>query len=431
MVRCPTTILQVLPKLETGGVERGTIEITQAIRDGGGRPLVASAGGRLVPAVARAGGRHIGLPLETKDPLNILLNARRLRRMIRQEGVAVVHARSRAPGWSAYLAARQAGVPFVTTYHGAYADSGWGKRLYNSVMARGDRVIATSQYVAGLIATQHRVPRDRIRIIPRGVDPAVFDPNRVSPGRLAKLAQVWRLPDGRPTILLPARLTRWKGGPVLLDAMARMARTDAVCVLVGSDQGRARFSEQLVRQADRLGLSDRLRLVGQCDDMPAALMLADVVVSASTAPEAFGRAVIEAQAMRRMVIATDHGGAAETVVDGMTGWRVPPGDPDALAAAIDHALGLSQEWRDWIGAESRASVIEHYSLAAMQAATLRVYDELAGSNLAGTACAKMPEVCDGFTGAEISGVGVSGAEVSGVEVSGAEIRPRVVGAAQG
>ncbi len=412
----PTTVLQILPNLDTGGVERGTIEMAQAIRGGGGRPLVSSAGGRMVAAVTRAGGRHIGLPLATKDPLNILLNARRIRRVIQAEGVALVHARSRAPAWSAWIAARRAKVPFVTTYHGAYAERGWLKRLYNSVMARGDRVIATSQYVAGLIASRHGVPPDRIRIIPRGVDPAVFDPDQVGTGRLAKLAQVWRLPDGRPTILLPARVTRWKGGPILIDALARMQRTDAVCVLVGSDQGRHNFSEQLVRQAERLGVADRLRLVGHCDDMPAALLLADVVVSASTQPEAFGRAVIEAQAMGRMVVATDHGGAAETVVNGTTGWRVPPGDADALAAALDHALGMSQEWRDWMGAQSRASVMTQYSLHAMQQATLRVYDELAGSNLAQTARVDAPEAGDG--------------QDAGAEGGGAEDRSRVVGAGQ-
>jgi len=161
----------------------------------------------------------------------------------------------------------------------------------------------------------------------------VFDPDQVGTGRLAKLAQIWRLPDGRPTIVLPARVTRWKGGTILIEALARMQRTDAVAILVGSDQGRSSFSEQLVRQAERLGVADRVRLVGHCDDMPAALLLADVVVSASTQPEAFGRAVIEAQAMGRMVIATDHGGAAETVMHGTTGWRVPPGDAAALARA--------------------------------------------------------------------------------------------------
>ena len=360
-------------------MERGTIEIVQAIRAAGGQAVVASAGGRLVPAVARAGGRHVGLPLATKDPVNILRNAGRIARLVRAEGVGLVHARSRAPAWSAWMAARRVGVPFVTTYHGAYSEGVPGKRAYNAIMARGDRVIAISHYVAALVMGRHWVGPDRLRVIPRGVDPAVFDAERVGSGRVARLAAAWRLPDGAATVVLPARLTRWKGAEVVIDAVARLDRRDVCCVLVGAEQGRAAFAASLVARAERLGMADRLRMVGQCDDMPAALMLADVVVSASTQPEAFGRVVIEAQSMGRMVIATDHGGAAETVEHGVTGWRVPPGDPAALATQIEHALALPQDWRDWMGREARASVAEHYSLAAMQEQTMAVYAELLGN----------------------------------------------------
>ena len=371
-----TTVLQVLPSLETGGVERGTIEITQAIAMAGGRALVTSAGGRQVPAIGRAGGQHITLKLATKDPVNILMNAGKIAGLVRSERVSLLHARSRAPAWSALRAARRTGVPFVTTYHGHYSEGVPGKRLYNSVMARGDLVIAISRFIAELITARHGTDPSRIRLIPRGADHDVFDPERVGGGRLAKLAAAWRLPDGVPTVMLPARLTRWKGAPVLLDAVAQMARREVCIVLVGDTDGRGRFLQGLMAQATRLGLQARLRLVGACDDMPAALMLADVVVSASTAPEAFGRAVVEAQAMGRMVIATDHGGAAETVEPDVTGWRVPPSDPAALAAALDYALSLPDEHRQWIGQMSRASAVADYSIAAMQERTLAVYQEL-------------------------------------------------------
>ena len=370
------TVLQVLPSLDTGGVERGTVEITQAIVAAGGIALVASAGGRLVAAVERAGGRHIRLPLASKNPVTIWLNADRLSRLVRTEGVGIVHARSRAPAWSALLAARRTGARFVTTYHGVYNEGLPGKRHYNAVMAKGDRVIAISRFVAALLAARHGVEPSRIRIIPRGVDPALFDPGHAAGPRAAGLGQVWRVPDGAPVVMLPARLTRWKGAAVLIDAMARMAHADACCVLVGATQGRERFARQLEAQAQALGMAGRLRLVGHCDDMPAALALADVVVSASLDPEGFGRAVIEAQAMARPVIATDHGGAAETVEHGVTGWRVPPGDAGALAAALDHALGLPPAARQAMGARARASVLAQYPAAAMQAATLDVYREL-------------------------------------------------------
>ena len=369
-------VLQVLPSLDTGGVERGTVEMAEAIADAGGAALVASEGGRLVAAVERAGGRHIRLPLASKNPATIWRNAGRLARLIRTEGVAIVHARSRAPAWSALLAARRTGVRFVTTYHGIYNENVPGKRRYNAVMAKGDRVIAASRFVAALLAARHGVEPSRIRIIPRGVDPKLFDPERIAGSRVARLAAAWQVPEGVPVVMLPARLTRWKGATVLIEAMARLPRTDACCVLVGAAQGRERFVTQLQAQAQALGMAGRLRLAGHCDDMPAALALADVVVSASLEPEGFGRAVIEAQAMERPVIATDHGGAAETVEHGVTGWRVPPGDAVALAAALDGALSMQPVDRRAVGARARSGVLAHYTTAAMQAATLDVYREL-------------------------------------------------------
>jgi glycosyltransferase involved in cell wall biosynthesis len=371
-------VLQVLPSLVTGGVERGTIEITQAVADAGWTALVASAGGRLVAAVERAGGRHITLPLASRNPLTIWRNAARLTTVIRAERVAIVHARSRAPAWSAWLACRRTGAHFVTTYHGTYGEGPPFKRRYNSVMAKGERVIAASRFIADLIGERHRTDPARIRIIPRGVDPAVFDPDAVTGDRVALLRRSWRLPDGARIVLLPGRLARWKGQGVLLEAFARISRRDVHCVLVGSDQGRRRYPAWLMRQAVALGVADRVRLVGECDDMPAALLLSDVVVHASTQPEAFGRVVIEAQAMRRPVIAADLGGPVETVEQGVTGWRVPPGDARALSAAIETVLAMPPEEREALGCRARAAVLRGYTVGAMQAATLEVYRGLMG-----------------------------------------------------
>jgi glycosyltransferase involved in cell wall biosynthesis len=370
-------ILQVLPALVTGGVERSAIEIAQAVTEADGIALVASAGGPLVRAVERAGGRHIMLPLSRKTPYAIWRNAARLAALIQAENVSLVHARSRAPAWSALIAARRTGVHFVTTYHGAYNEDLPFKRQYNAVMARGEIVIAASHFVAELICARHGTDASRIRVIPRGVDTAAFDPEAVDAERMALLARVWRLPDGAPTIMLPGRLTRWKGQTVLIEALARMRNRDAVAVLVGEKQ-RRRYEAELVAMATRLGVASRLRLAGHCDEMPAALMLSDVVVNASIAPEAFGRVVIEAQAMARPTIATDHGGAAETVEHGVTGWRVPPKNADALAAALDHALSLPVEERAALGARARAAVVARYTVQAMQAATIEVYRDVLG-----------------------------------------------------
>ncbi|MBN8890701.1 MAG: glycosyl transferase [Rhodospirillales bacterium 70-18] len=371
-------VLQVLPALGGGGVERGTVEIASIIARLGGMPLVASAGGALAPAVERAGGRNILLPLDSKSPWRIWRNAAALEGVIRSRHVDIVHARSRAPAWSACLAARRTGAHFVTTYHGAYNEDLPFKRRYNAVMAMGERVIAISHFIAALIQQRHGTDPARIRVIHRGVDPAVFDPQRVSTDRQVRLLRAWRVQDGQTTIMLPGRLTRWKGQAVLIEALARLNDRAAVAVLVGADQGRARYAAELAALAGRLGVADRVRIVGHCDDMPAALSLSDVVVNASTDPEAFGRVVIEAQAMARPVIATDHGGAVETVEHGVTGWRVRPGDPEALAAALDHALALPPPDRAALGARARASVQEHYTVAAMQMATIAVYRELLG-----------------------------------------------------
>ncbi len=364
-------MLQVLPALVSGGVERGTLEIAEAVVAAGGRALVASAGGPLVAGLEALGARHMTLPLATKNPVRILANAGALAQLVRAEGVAVIHARSRAPAWSALLAARRTGAAFVTTYHGTYNEGFPGKRLYNSVMARGDRVIAISQFIADHIRARHGVAADRLRLIPRGVDPRAFSPAAVTPERLAALRAAWGVPAGRQVVMLPGRLTRWKGQGVLLEAMARLPG-ESVALLVGEGGYRAELEARIAA----LGLGERVKLVGHATDMPAALLLADVVVHASTDAEAFGRTVIEAQAMERPVIAADLGAPRETVTEGETGWRVPAGDPAALAARLAAVLAMPAAARAAIGARARAAVLAHYTTAAMQQATLAVYREL-------------------------------------------------------
>ena len=377
MTARPPALLQVLPALRSGGVERGTLEIAEAQIAAGFRAIVASAGGEMVPALEALGAKHITLPLTAKSPLAIWRNAAAIAALARAEGVALIHARSRAPAWSALIAARRTGLPFVTTYHGAYNEGFPGKRFYNSVMARGDRVIAISHFIADLIRTRHGVAEARLRVIPRGVDPRRFDPALVSSDRLDKLRTAWGLPEGRPIIMLPARVTRWKGQMVLVEAMARLPG-DSLALLVGDAEERPAFKAELLARIESLGLQDRVRLVGHAADMPAALMLADVVVHASTDAEAFGRTVIEAQAMARPVIASDLGAPRETVAEGITGWRIPPGDAAALAEAISKALTLPSAKRAALGARARAAVLSGYTTEAMQAATIAVYRELIG-----------------------------------------------------
>ncbi len=369
-------ILQVVPSLGSGGVERGTIEMVQAITRAGGTALVASAGGRLEPAVAAAGGRHIILPLASKNPVRIWRNVGHLVRLIRAEGVELVHARSRAPAWSASLAAKKTGTHFVTTYHAPYDESTPGKRAYNAVMARGERVIAISRFIAELVEERHGVASSRIRLIPRGVDPVLFDPDALLPSRVEALRAAWDVQPEQKVVLLPGRLSRWKGQAVLIQALRFLRTPGLVCIVAGPLRDRDRYVAQLKAKAKALGVEGRIKFVGACDDMPAGLALADVVVNASVEPEGFGRTVIEAQAMRRPVVASDHGGAAETVQHGRTGWRVTPGDPVALAAAIDRVLALPAAERELVGRSARQAVLTRYTTTAMQRATLAVYAEL-------------------------------------------------------
>lgn len=377
MKKPSVTILQVLPALGgSGGVERGTVEVAGCITKRGWRSMVASNGGERVYQLKRAGAEHFELPLHSKNPLTMYANITRLARLIRTENVDVVHVRSRAPAWSVYFACKRTGAGYVTTFHGTYGAKGGLKRIYNSVMAKGERVIAISGFIAGHLKQLYGAAGSKIRIIHRGVDIETFDRNKVSAERVVKLSQDWRLEDGLPVVMLPGRLTRWKGQAVFIEAVAELGRDDIRCVLVGSDQGRKGYRKELERLIERNGLNSVVRIVDHCDDMPAAYMLADVVVSASTDPEAFGRIVTEAQALGRPVVAPDHGGARETIINGKTGWLVTPGDKAALADALRTALGLSEAERHEIAERSVASVRDDFSKDAMCAKTLAVYEEV-------------------------------------------------------
>jgi glycosyltransferase involved in cell wall biosynthesis len=373
------TVLQVLPALgEQGGVERGTVDVAAAIAAAGGRAIVASAGGARVPTLARVQAEHVTISANSKNPLMIFRNSRRLANLIRRERVDLVHARSRAPAWSAFAAAERCGVPFVTTFHGTYGTSGPLKLRYNSIMARGERVIAISNFIADHVHRVYGVPMSRLRVIHRGTDFDHFNPDNVSADRLITQAARWRLEDGLPLVLLPGRLTRWKGQTVLIEALARLQRRDLRCIILGSDQGRARYRRELESLIVARGLGGIVRLIDRAEDLPAAYMLSDVVVSASTEPEAFGRVLIEAQALGRPVIGTDHGGARETVLQGETGWLTPPGDAAALAEAIDQAVGLTARQRLRVAEASIAHVRAHFGKDTMCAKTLKVYDEVVG-----------------------------------------------------
>ena len=290
------TVLQLVPALETGGAERTTVDVSKALVDAGHRSIVASAGGRMVAELTEAGGQHVKMPLSARNPVTIFANAARITALVRRFNVDVIHARSRAPAWSALLASRRTGTPWMTTYHGIYSENGRLKRLYNSVMARSDAIIANSNYTAELITERYGTDPAQISVIYRGIDLDRYRPDAITEERKEALRRQWNIGSDERIVLNIARLTSWKGQEVLIDAACReplSGRQNIVFILAGDDQGRSRYRLQLQEQIDDLGASSRIRLVGHCSDVPAALALADVSVVASTLPEAFGRAAAQ------------------------------------------------------------------------------------------------------------------------------------------
>lgn len=379
------TVLQVIPDLNSGGAERTTVDVARALVEAGGKALVASQGGQMVRDLEEVGAVHFTMPVKSKNPLTLWKNARLLADLIEEQNVGIIHARSRAPAWSALLAARRTHIPFVTTYHGSYSQANAVKGLYNSVMARGDAVIANSHYIAKLITDRHPFARDRITVIHRGSDLKGLAPENVSALRRQALKDSWGVPTGRPIILNMARLTFWKGQKVLIEAMGALkakGETAPIAILAGDAQGREGYVAELKQLIADWNLQEQVRLVGHCADVPAAMALANISVVASIEPEAFGRAAVEAQAARVPVIVSDLGAVPETVLappdvpeKERTGWRVPPGDSDALAEAIQTALGLSPEERLELTGRGLTHASRNFTVETMCAKTLDVYTQ--------------------------------------------------------
>jgi len=372
------TLLQVTPELETGGAEQTTIDVAHAVVAQGGKALVATKGGRMAARLEADGGRLAHMPAQSKNPLVMLGNAARLIDLIRREKVSLVHARSRAPAFSALWAAQATKTPFVATYHGVYNARSNLKRWYNAVMTKGDLVIANSEFTRAHVIAEHGLDPDKVVAIPRGIDLSRFEPGLIGADRVSALQAAWGVSpeERRLKVLLAGRLTRWKGQALVIEAMARLKAAGdpkILLLLAGDDQGRKAYRAELEAQIAAAGLEEDVRIVGHCDDMPAAYLLADLAIAPSLEPEAFGRTAVEPQVMGRPVLAADHGAARETVLPGETGWLVAPGDPDAWAAALATARDAGAARRQLMGQTARARARRLYSVDAMCEATLKVY----------------------------------------------------------
>jgi len=375
MVARAITVAQMLPDLDEGGVEQGTLEMGRYLSRRGHRSLVISRGGRLVGRLEDEGSRHISMPFIGEKSPRCLLHLYSLRQLIRKSHVDVLHLRSRLPAWVGYLAWKSlpsaARPRLVTTFHGFYSIN-----AYSAVMAKGEKIIAVSNAIAAHIQSSYHIPRERIVTIHRGVDPNVFDPQKVSADRVETLRRQWNLGNcTTPILLLPARVTRLKGHDLLIQALGAMPQKPWTLICAGDFDPDGDYFKHLEGICSQLGVTARVLFVGHCNDMPAAMRLADIVVSASSRPESFGRTMVEAQALERPVIASGHGGSLETVEEGHTGWRFAPGRVHSLRQTLEQAFGAEHKWAV-MGRSGRLRVIEHFSLSRMCERTLDLYQHL-------------------------------------------------------
>lgn len=370
-------IMQVLPALEIGGVERGTIEIASALKKAGIKNYVCSNGGKMVPELDRLGVEHIQLPVHSKNPLRMYLNARKIAKIVKEKGITLMHVRSRAPAWAVKWASQMTGVPFMTTFHGVYGVKPAIKKYYNAVMTQGVRMIAISEHVKKQVLRDYQMDESKIRLVHRGADTDRFNPEKVSQNKIEDLMKRYNIPEDKPIIMLQGRLTNWKGQLAMIEALQKMKHKDVTLLLIGHHQGRTDYYDELAAQINKLPPQTNVLIFAlPGKDMPTVNLLSDIAVSASLKPEPFGRVMPEAQAMGKIVVAFNHGGAAETVEDGKTGFLVAPGDTDALAQKLDEILDMPLGARKKIEQAARASVLARFSIRNMQEKTIEVYKEI-------------------------------------------------------
>lgn len=370
-------VLQVLPEMNHGGVEMGTVEIASGLQAAGIKNFVASAGGRMVYDLQKLKVKHFELPLKTKNPFKIWSNAKKLEKIIKDNGINIVHARSRAPAWSAYWAAKRAGVVFVTTFHGTYGLGPWGlKKIYNKVMTFGKLIISISTHITNHMIKEYGVNPDKIRLIHRCVNLDNFSPDKVTQERIIKALRDNHIPEDKPIISLIGRVTRWKGQHLLIEALSKVKSKDFYCLIVGSDQGRVHYTNELKELVHRYGLEGKVEFIDHSFDIPALLMISDVVLSTAIEPEAFGRAAIEGQAMGKIVLASNIGGSLDNTIDGVTGKLFESNNAQSLADAIDWALTLPKKEKEKISKAAIKNVKDNFTKQIMCDKTIAVYHEL-------------------------------------------------------
>ncbi|MEN3386364.1 MAG: hypothetical protein V7608_6408 [Hyphomicrobiales bacterium] len=389
----PLTVLVVVPTLHAGAADAGAIDLVRILKNGGHRVIVVSRGGRLEDEIDLLDAEFVRLDVESNNPLVMLRSAFALARIMREKHCDLVHAHGRAAAWSACVAGRMSRVPLLTTWYKGFREQNAFKRLYNSVMVRGERVVAVSDQLAELIVERYHIPASRIAVVSASIDTARFDRNTVSIDRLDAIRRAWGVTPDTKVILVVGRMLRRKGHDVVVKAVHRLKERglkDFICVFAGEDQGRTHYTGELWDLIGATGTSDVIRLAGAVDDMPAAYAVATIVVSAAVQLEGLQRAILEAQAMACPVVVSDLAAGPDAVLappavseERMTGLRVPAGDEAALAAALIRLFSLSDSARTAIGGRGRAWICEHFDAPSIARSTLALYADVTRARTAG------------------------------------------------
>ena len=376
-------VLQVIPRLGYGGAETGCYDLAHYLYEQKCKSYIVTSGGELLEYIDKKKVKLIKLPVHTKNPILIIINSIILAVLILFLNISIVHARSRAPAWSCYIATKLTARKFVTTFHGTYNFKSSIKKFYNSIMVKSDLLIAGSNFIFSHISENYKRflnSKKKFLVIFRGINTEYFNTDTIKPKAVEKLKNSWKIEENKKIILLPGRLTAWKGQEMFIEAInlfqLKNPELDYVAVILGNDQGRTVYRKKLERLVQQFNLTQKIKFVDNCRDMPLAYHISDVIVSSSIEPEAFGRVSVEAQAMKKPIIASNIGGSKETVIDNKTGLLFDSGNPKSLCDKLDEIIKLDSLTLDLMGREGRKNVINRFNIDKMCLNTYSEYKKL-------------------------------------------------------
>ena len=376
-------VLQVIPKLGYGGAETGCYDLAHYLYEMGCKSYIVTSGGELIKYIDKKKVTLIRLPVQSKNPLLILINSILISLIILFLNISIVHARSRAPAWSCFLATKMTGRKFVTTFHGTYNFTNSIKKFYNSIMLKSDLIIAGSNFIFSHINknySEYLNSKKKFLVIFRGINTEYFDESTTIESDEDKLLKKWDLKRGKKIILLPGRLTSWKGQDLFIEAVnilnKELGHEAFYAVVLGNDQGRDIYKKKLMRLVEQYRLNNQVKFIDKCKNMPLAYKISDIIISSSVEPEAFGRVAIEAQSMQKPIIASNIGGSNETIINDKTGFLFEAGKPESLSKKIMEVLQLDETTLKSIGNEGRKNVIKKFNIEKMCLTTYSEYKKL-------------------------------------------------------